>query len=278
MTSVEPDHLEHYGSFAALETAFGDFLSSATTAIVSADDERAVRLTPPGAVTFGFAESADFRVEDFSGGRSLSRFVLVTPDAGRLEVSLPMPGRHNARNAAAAAAAAAVVGASDEAVVSALARFGGVARRFEFRGEAQGAVVVDDYAHLPGEVAAVIEAAGEGNFERIVCVFQPHRYTRIAALGVEFADAFVGADVLIVTAIYGAGEAPRPGVSAERIVEAVRAAHPAADVRFRPTRREVLAELRQTLRAGDCCLVLGAGDVTDLSAELLAGEGRRALR
>ena len=110
-------------------------------------------------------------------------------------------------------------------------------------------------------------AAGVG----FVCVFQPHRYSRIAVLGADFADAFVDADELVVTDIYGAGEAPRPGVSGRLIVDAVRVAHPEADVTYLPRRTEIVDHLRRTLRAGDCCLTLGAGDLTSLADDLLAG-------
>ena len=198
-------------------------------------------------------------------------FVLTGPQ-GSGALSLPVPGRHNALNAAGAAAAAAAVGVDADAVRRALARFGGVARRFEFRGEAQGATLVDDYAHLPGEVAAALATARRGGWRRIVCVFQPHRYSRIAALAGEFADSFVDADELYVTDIYGAGEAPRPGVSGRLVVDAVLAAHPGATVSYVPQRAELIGHLRRTLRPGDCCLTLGAGDVTSLAGDLLAGK------
>ena len=271
VTSVEPDHLDHYGSFASLTEAFRLFLAAAGRAVVYGDDPLVAGLAPPGAATYGFAENSSWRISEFAGGRSDVSFVL-SGAAGSGALSLPVPGRHNALNAAGAAAAAAAVGVDAEAVRRALARFGGVARRFEFRGEAQGATLVDDYAHLPSEVAAALATARRGGWRRIVCVFQPHRYSRMATLAADFADAFVDADELYVTDIYGAGEAPRPGVSGRLVVEAVLAAHPGATVSYVPRRAELLGHLRRTLRPGDCCLTLGAGDLTSLAGDLLAGK------
>jgi UDP-N-acetylmuramate--alanine ligase len=161
------------------------------------------------------------------------------------------------------------MGADMAAAQRALARFTGVARRFQFRGEQGGVSYVDDYAHLPGEVVATLAAARSGGWRRIVCVFQPHRYSRTATLWRDFADAFDGADVLVVTDVYPAGERPRPGVSGLLVVQAVRDAHPTQQVIYVPTRAALLAELRRTLEPGDLCLTLGAGDLTSLPDELL---------
>ncbi|MGD0742675.1 MAG: UDP-N-acetylmuramate--L-alanine ligase [Acidimicrobiales bacterium] len=270
VTSVEPDHLDHYGNFESLVAAFGRFLGAASRAVVFGDDPRVAQLAPPGAMTYGFGAGSSWRITEFAGGRSDVSFVLEGPGT-TTPLSLPVPGRHNALNATGAAAAAVAAGADLEAVRRALARFGGVARRFEFRGEAQGATLVDDYAHLPSEVAAALATARRGGWRRVVCVFQPHRYSRIAALAGEFADAFADADELIVTDIYGAGEVPRPGISGKLVADAVLAAHPGAAVSYLPQRADVVARLRQTLRAGDCCLTLGAGDLTSLAGELVAG-------
>ena len=134
-----------------------------------------------------------------------------------------------------------------------------------------GATLVDDYAHLPGEVAAALATARRGGWRRVVCVFQPHRYSRIAALAGDFADAFVDADELVVTDVYGAGEQPRPGVSGKLVVDAVLAAHPEGAVSYLAQRAELVEYLRRTLGPGDCCLTLGAGDLTSLAGDLLAG-------
>jgi UDP-N-acetylmuramate--alanine ligase len=185
-------------------------------------------------------------------------------------VTVPLPGRHNARNAAGALAVALAVGAQFDAAAAGVAAFGGVGRRSQVRGERAGVTFVDDYAHLPGEVAPTLAAAAEGGWGRVVCAFQPHRYSRTEALWRDFADAFVDADVLVVTELYPAGEAPRPGVTGRLVADAVRAAHPGARVEWLPDRADLVAFLRAELRPGDLCLSLGAGDLTTLADELLA--------
>ncbi len=161
-----------------------------------------------------------------------------------------------------------------------MAAFAGVARRFEHRGEIDGITFIDDYAHLPTEVAAAIEAARSGGWGRIVAVFQPHRYSRTAALWRDFADAFEGADVLVLTDVYPAGEAPRPGVSGKLVVDAVLDRHPRRHVVYLPRRIDVVRYLVDHLRPGDLCLTLGAGDLTsapDEVQEVLAGRRAPAL-
>jgi UDP-N-acetylmuramate--alanine ligase len=153
--------------------------------------------------------------------------------------------------------------------VRALGSFGGVGRRYERRGEARGITFVDSYDHLPTEVAAVLAAAKAGEWRRVVCVFQPHRYTRTAALWRDFAHAFVDADVLAVTGIYAAGQQPIEGVTGKLIVDAVLDAHPRARVAWLPERDGLRKWLLAELRTGDLCLTLGAGDLTTLPDELL---------
>ncbi|MGH9169277.1 MAG: UDP-N-acetylmuramate--L-alanine ligase [Acidimicrobiales bacterium] len=270
--SVEPDHLETYGSFTALQEAFAQFLDASQRAVVSGDDAAAAALAaalPPGkAVTFGLG-AATHQVGDIAVGRGSVAYSLSGPggDLGRFEVAVP--GEHNALNAVAATLAASAAGAGVEVSRRALARFAGVARRFEFRGERNGVTFVDDYAHLPSEVRSVLRAARAGGYSRVVCVFQPHRYSRMASLAPSFADAFLDAAVVVVTEIYSSDEMPRPGVSGRLVVDAVKAAHPEADVRFAATHEELLATLRSTLIPGDCCISLEAGDLTGLPDELL---------
>ena len=269
VTSVEPDHLEHYGSFAALRQSFREFMRAAQTCVVAADDPGVLELAPPGAITFGQSPAADIRLGPITGGRGDATFSLFGGDEEIGEFTIAMPGEHNARNAAAAAVAAQAIGVRVDVIRRALARFAGVARRFEFRGERNGVVFVDDYAHLPSETRAALATAKRGGFSRVVCVFQPHRYSRIAKLAPDFAGAFADADVLFVTEIYNSGEAPRPGVTGRLIVEAVLRNEPAKHAEFVPVHSDLLARLQATLRPGDCCLILEAGDLTGLPDELL---------
>jgi len=271
VTSVEPDHLEHYGGFDALVDAFGLFLSDGEARLVCADDPIAARLGAAcSAVTYGFEPAADLEIVDYLAARSATSFMLVRDGVELGRVQVPLPGRHNARNATAAVGAALLAGATFDAAAAGVASFAGVGRRSQVRGERAGVTYVDDYAHLPGEVAPTLAAAREGGWRRVVCVFQPHRYSRTEALWADFADAFADADVVVITEIYSAGEAARPGVSGRLVADAVRDRHPSARVEWLPERADVVTFLRRELRDGDLCLTLGAGDLTTLPDELLA--------
>jgi UDP-N-acetylmuramate--alanine ligase len=272
VNNVEPDHLEHWGGFEPLVDGFARFLAEATgPKVVGADDPIAARLgRAHGAVTVGTAADADYRVVDVVRSRAGTRFTLLHGDAPVGEIALPIPGLHNARNAAVALVTGMLLGAPFEAGRRALGRYAGVARRYEFRGEAAGVTFVDSYDHLPAEVAAALGAARDGGWRRVVCVFQPHRYSRTATLWATFGDAFDDADVLVVTDIYPAGEAPRPGVTGKLIVDAVLDAHPWHRVAYLPRRGELVRFLASELRPGDLCLTLGAGDLTSLPDDVKA--------
>jgi UDP-N-acetylmuramate--alanine ligase len=165
--------------------------------------------------------------------------------------------------------AALQAGAPFAAAQAALARFAGVTRRFEFRGEANGVTFVDDYAHLPAEVRAALATARTGGWARVVAVFQPHRFSRTAALASEFGTAFADADVLVATDIYSAGERPVPGVSGRLVADAVRDQDPRLPVTYAAGWEELRQAVGTTLRPGDLCLTLGAGDLTILPDQLL---------
>ena len=270
VTSVEADHLDHYGSPFAIQEAFAAFLAKAPTRIVCADDPVAARLgAAVGAVTYGTDEAADYRIEDLVVERARTSFTVWHLGDPVAEVVLPIPGAHNARNAAAALAVSVELGAPVGPVVDALGRFGGVARRFQFRGEADGVTVVDDYAHNPGKVRAVLEAAAHGGWRRVVCVFQPHLYSRTAAQGRELGSALAAADVVVVTEVYGARESPQPGVTGMIVATAAIDARPWRRLAYLPKRADIVSYLRDVLRPGDLCLTLGAGDITSLPDDIL---------
>jgi len=271
VTSVEPDHLEQYGGVEGMVDAFDRFLAQTPgVKVTCADDALAGRLgRNHGALTYGTANDADYRLVDLESRRDGTSFTLLSGGKEIGQIRLPVPGQHNARNAAAAAATALEIGAPFDAVARALSHYGGVARRFQFRGERSGVTFVDDYAHLPTEVSAALATAKDGGWRRVVCVFQPHRYSRTQALAPDFADAFADADLLVVTDVFPAGEAPRPGVSGKLIVNAVLDAHPMTRVAYFPRREPLVAYLRRTLKPGDLCLALSAGDLTGVTHELL---------
>lgn len=274
VTSLEPDHLAHYGSAEALEAAFGAFVAGVDGPVVVCLDDPGCRRLVEAApdtrfVGYGTSEEADWVISDYEPARAGASFSLRGPDGNRVSLRLATPGIHNVRNAAAAIAAAVAIGAPVESAIAALERFGGVARRFQFRGVADGVTYVDDYAHLPSEVEAALEAAAGGDWERIVCVFQPHRYSRTADLWQDFATSFHRADLVVLTDVYASGEPPRPGVTGKLVADAVLDADPRRDVAYLPHREDLRLYLEARLRSGDLCLTLGAGDLTTLPDELL---------
>jgi UDP-N-acetylmuramate--alanine ligase len=271
LTNVAADHLDYYGTFPQLRAAFDAFVGQATGgSVVSADDDEAAAIGQAhGAKSVGTAAGATFTMADVALSRSSASFSLGGPDGALGPLTLGVPGLHNVRNAALAVVTALQIGVPFEVASAALARFTGVTRRFEFRGEANGVTFVDDYAHLPFAVEAALATARSGGWSRVVAVFQPHRYTRTAELAEQFGGAFSDADALVVTDVYGAGEAPVPGVSGLLIADAVRAQDQRLPVVYAPTRHELHQVVRAMLRPGDLCLTLGAGDLTTLPDELL---------
>ncbi|MEO6121563.1 MAG: UDP-N-acetylmuramate--L-alanine ligase [Acidimicrobiales bacterium] len=272
LTSVEADHLEHYGGRVEdLVAAFRQFLVDAPgPRVVCADDPGAARLgAESGATSYGTAAGADYAMVDVVLERASVRFSVS--HQGRIlgPVDLPVPGLHNARNACGALAVAHLLGAGFGPAAASLAGYAGVARRFQFRGSRSGVSFVDDYAHLPGEVRAALAAARTGGWTRVVCVFQPHRFSRTAALAADFAGAFDDADVVVVTDVYPAGEPPRPGVTGRLVADAVAPGRPVGTVHYVPGRQDWAAAVAALLQPGDVCLTLGAGDITLLAGELL---------
>jgi UDP-N-acetylmuramate--alanine ligase len=276
VTNIEADHLDHYGSFAAVRSAFVEFVASARHhRIVGGDDPEAAAIgRDSGADVVGTTPECTHRIVDLHLARSSIEFGLVDRsgvELGRLAV--PVPGLHNAKNAAVATVAALAVGIPFATASRALARFAGVARRFEFRGAVGGVTFVDDYAHLPTEVQAALAAAHDGGWRRVVAVFQPHRYSRTEELSTEFGPAFADADVVVVTDVYGAGEAPVPGVSGLLVADAVRRSFPGKEVVYTASRIELGRTVAGILQDGDLCCTLGAGDLTSLPDELMADPG-----
>lgn len=272
VNNVEADHLECYGSLEHLEAAFVAFAGRAARLLVGSDDAGALRVG--GAVgepiwRVGFAAKADLRVTDLAQRPDHTHARLTLPDGRSVELRLRVPGVHNVRNAAMAVGVAAALEAPVEPVLAALARFGGVGRRFEQVGEARGVVVVDDYAHHPTEVAATLAAARQRFPEaRLVAVFQPHLYSRTASHGDALGIALALADLVVVTDVYAARERPLPGVSGERVAEAARRA--GATVVWAPGREALAGRVAEEVRAGDVVITLGAGDITGVGRELLA--------
>ncbi|HEX4903411.1 MAG TPA: UDP-N-acetylmuramate--L-alanine ligase [Acidimicrobiales bacterium] len=278
VTNLEADHLSHWGTEAALVEGFRRFVGALEgTAVLCLDDPGSAALADAAAsvLTYGTDAGAELRITDVGAAGIGVRFRLH--HAGEVvDVEVPAaPGLHNARNAAGALAACLVRGVPLAAGAGAIGRFAGVARRFEQRGEAAGVTFVDSYDHLPTEVAAALAAARTGPFDRVVCVFQPHRYTRTRDLAHTFADAFVDADVLGVTELYGAGEVPIEGISGRLVLDAVLGAHPGTAGTFLPDLDATVEWLLDVLRPGDLCLTLNAGDLTTVPDRVVAALEQR---
>jgi len=272
VNNVEADHLECYGSLAALEEAFAVFAGRARQAFVSADDAGARRLSErlgSSALRFGFAPDAAFRIHDARQSPDLTTASVSVPGGKPVILRLRVPGLHNLRNATAALAVVHALGGSLEPALEALAEFRGVGRRFERLGEFGGVALVDDYAHHPSELAVTLEAARQAYpGRRLVAVFQPHLYSRTAAHGPAMGQALAAADLVFITEIYAAREQPMSGVSGVQVADAARAA--GAEVVFEPSRAGLGGRVRELLRPGDVVLTLGAGDITLLGRELAA--------
>jgi UDP-N-acetylmuramate--alanine ligase len=273
VTNLELDHPEVYRDLDDVIDAFAAFLDRRPPgghAVVCIDDPGVRRLldrVKGPVVTYGTSPDADVRVMTKGG----STRVVLDGDAHPLR--LAVPGEHNLLNAAAALAAARLVGAPVAEALTGLARFRGTARRFQVLGEIDGVTVVDDYAHHPTELRATLAAARGTGARRVVCVVQPHRYSRTAVLGEELGRASAGADLVIVTEVYGAGEVPVPGVNGLMVARAAEAA--GASVSFEPHLGAVPQLLADQVRSGDLVLVTGAGDVSQVGPALLGLLGGR---
>src|SRR5467141_1469175 len=275
----EDDHLECYGTIAALEDAFVEFAGRARRVIVGGDDAGAgrvaARLSAP-VWRVGLGADADVRIRDVVQEPAGSRATVDLPGGASVPLRLAVPGVHNVRNAATALAVLHAVEADVTAGAKALATFGGVGRRFERLGEAGGVTVVDDYAHHPTEIAATLAAARQAfPGRRVVAVFQPHLYSRTALHGVALGEALAAADVVVVAPIYAAREQPLAGVTHHLVVRGATRAG-AATVAVRD-RAGLTTHVARAVREGDVVFTLGAGDITRVGPELLGilGAGSR---
>jgi len=279
VTNIDREHMDAYGSFERVVDAFVAFADrvpfyGAVNACVDDGPVRSVlpRLTRR-VITYGFSEDADVRgldaATDGRSGRCRVRYRVpgVPGGDGQGDLRLAVPGRHNLENALAAIAVGLEIGQPFDRIAAALAEFHGAERRYQVRGTERGVTVVDDYGHHPAEIAAVLRAARDGRPARIVAVFQPHRYTRTRDLLDDFGPALALADVVVLTDIYAAGEAPISGITIERLADAVRA-H-ARDVIVVKRLDDVPAAVAQLARPGDLVVTLGAGSIGTTPDRLL---------
>jgi UDP-N-acetylmuramate--alanine ligase len=275
VTNIDREHLDHFGTEQALFDAFLDFAEKVPfygLVVIGADNPTAARLPPRLSkrhTTYGL-RAGDWRGEILEAGPTGTRFRIRVRDRLHGEARVRMPGVHYAENALGALCVADFLGVPFMEAGEALARFQGVDRRFSVRGEADGVLVVDDYGHHPTELAATI-AAARLHGRRLLVAFQPHRYTRTRDLLADFAPALAGADEIVLTDVYPAGESPIPGADARALLATFPAGTP-----VRHVAREALARaLADAARPGDLVLCLGAGDITAVPAQLLAALAKR---
>jgi UDP-N-acetylmuramate--alanine ligase len=288
VTNVDPEHLDHFKTFEAVQAAFQSFIENLPFygfAVMCTDhpvvQELVGRIEDRRVITYGENPQADVRLTDLDHVDGRSRFSVVFRDRAGDEVhaisplTLPMPGRHNALNATAAIAVARELGVSDELIRKALASFGGVRRRFTKTGEWNGVTVIDDYGHHPVEIAAVLKAARESTRGQVVAVMQPHRYSRLASLFEPFCACFNDADTVIVAPVYAAGEQPIPGIDRDSLVAGMRArGHRHVIPLDGPA--DLAGLVRGLVHPGDYVVCLGAGSITQWAYALpgeLAGAG-----
>ncbi|MGD9020951.1 MAG: Mur ligase family protein, partial [Lysobacterales bacterium] len=280
ITNIDRDHLESYdGSFENLKKAFLEFLQHLPfygAAVLCIDDEEVAALAPAvsrAVVTFGLSEAADIRARDVrQHGRNMRFTVQLPRPSEPIDVTINLPGLHNVRNALGAIAIGWEIGLDVEAVVGCLREFKGVGRRFADIGElafGKGSVrAVEDYGHHPSELEATIDAAREGwPQSRVVAVFQPHRYTRTANLFDEFSRVLSGADAVVVTDIYPAGEPAIEGIDSAALCNSIRA-RGKVDPVLVPDVNELRASLPPLLQDGDLVLMLGAGSIGGIAQQM----------
>ncbi len=281
ITNVEADHLDNYGSLAEIEAAFATFGGQVSSLVLTCADDPgaeavAARLDPRRVRRYGESVRADYRLGDVrSQGLAVSFAVTAehSPFGEILaQMTVHVPGRHNALNATAAFAAAVELGFAPPRVTAALARYQGARRRLELKGEADGVRVFDSYAHHPTELAADLRAARDISPDgRVIAIFQPHLYSRTRIFADDFGAALGLADQAVVLDVYAAREDPEPGVTGKLVADAV----PGGQALFVPDRTQVVPAIVRIAEPGDVVLTMGAGDVTALGPLLIAALGRR---
>ncbi len=275
VNNIDLEHLDTYRDLADIQETFARFARSVPffgAAILGLDDANVQEIRPllsRRVVTFGLTPQADVTARDLVLDRTGSRFVATAVRDFMGSVALKVPGLHNVKNALGALAVARELSIPFGIAARALEAFAGVIRRFEKKGEKGGVVVIDDYAHHPTEVAATLAAARQAHPDRrVVALFQPHLYSRTKDFAAAFGAAFLNADVLLVTPVYGSREAPREGVTGALVADAA-AARGHRSVRYLADRADIPKALQETLKDGDLLLTMGAGDVNQFGEEFL---------
>jgi len=274
VTNIDPEHLDYYHGIEEIKETFLSFLDKIPfygLAVLCLDHPNIQSLIPKlkkRFTTYGMTTQADFQAKEivFEGLSTSFDVIHHHQEIGRLKIR--MPGLHNVYNSLATLATAFELDVPFKTVQETLRDFSGIQRRFQIKGEKKGILIVDDYGHHPVEIMATLKAARSGWERRIVAVFQPHRYTRTQALFHEFLTAFNDADILILTDIYAAGEDRIEGVEAKALFEGIRE-YGHKDVTYLPDKKEIVDHLLRIITRGDLVITLGAGDIWQVSDELV---------
>ena len=276
VTNIEDDHLDHYGSIENIRSAFTTFVNHISedggVAFLCLDSE-GVRAILPNVrrkyITFGINEGADYQAVNlhYENGHLCYDVLKEGKKLGMIELSLP--GVHNVRDSLGALAAAIYCDIPFEAAKKALAQFHGVKRRFDTKYKSNDIWIVDDYAHHPTEIKATLKAAKETGVHRVICAFQPHRYSRTKLLKEEFSDAFVNADVLFFTNIYSANETAIPGIDGHTIPDCVKERFPEKEIHYVPQLDVMVNTLYTFIKPGDIVITMGAGNIHQVGESLV---------
>ena len=281
LTNVDVDHLDHFATFEKIVESFEQYVKKIDGPIVMcADDAVCAKIAATQACrTYGMGVAADVRAVNVVLADGGSRFGIEVRQSGTSapqvligSVQLPLRGEHNVLNATAALTMAMELGVEFEVASQALNSFRGVARRFDMRGIDDGVTFVDDYAHLPNEIIAVLRGARDATdkWGRVVAVFQPNRFNRMSVMSGAYADAFGDADVVVITDIYSSGTTPIPGVTGKLVVDAIENNHPDKKVEWIAQRDDLVRFLASALTSGDLCISMGCGDVAQLPDEVMS--------
>ncbi len=274
VTTIDREHLDQYRSLDEIQEVFAQFVNRVPfygAAVLCLDEPNVQAILPRvkrPVITYGTSSQADLKISDvkLSGFSSAFRLTYHGEDLGMFRLPSP-PGIHNVRNAAAAAAAGLALNIPAELIHVGLSTFSGVGRRFEMKGVFSGVTLIDDYGHHPAEIRATLEAARGCNYQRLLVLFQPHRYTRTQHLWEDFLGSFNHADVLVLTDIYAAGELPSEGITSQRLADAISAAGHKSVV-YTSTLQGGIEYLLREARVGDAVLTIGAGSVGRVTDEL----------
>ncbi len=274
VTNIENDHMDHYGTMENIIKAFRQFLNQVRDdgwAVVCSDNDHIRDILPEvkcKVVTYGMNQSADYMAANVQTTASETTFEVVHKGEKLGQVRLNVPGMHNVLNAMACVVTGITLGLSVDQMAEGLTVFNGAKRRFQTKGKVNDIWVVDDYAHHPTEIATTIKAARQTQPKRLVCAFQPHRYSRTKLLQKEYGSCFAGADLLVLTDVYSAGEDPIPGIDGELLVQEV-ARQTGQNTVYIKDKKEIAQYLKSIAQPGDLIMTMGAGDIVKCGEELV---------